>query len=101
MTSALFYLQYQSARNRLVSRFRRLRQPKYFFGAVVGAAWFYFYFFRVIAARRPQADASPEHLALLESIGAFILFVIMLLAWVVPHGRAALVFSEAEIAFLF
>ena len=34
-------------------------------------------------------------------MGALILFTIVLLAWVIPHGRAALVFTETEVAFLF
>jgi hypothetical protein len=40
-------------------------------------------------------------LALYESLGAGLLLIAVLLAWVVPHGRAALAFSEAEVAFLF
>jgi len=34
-------------------------------------------------------------------IGALVFFVIVLLAWIIPHQRAALLFTEAEIAFLF
>src|SRR5437867_5126852 len=36
-----------------------------------------------------------------ESVGALILFGIVLLAWFVPRKRAALIFTEAEVAFLF
>ena len=46
MLSALLYLRLMSARNWLVARIRRLRQPKYLFGALVGCAYFYFFFFR-------------------------------------------------------
>ena len=46
MIAALFYLQCQSFCNRLVSRFKRLKQPKYLIGAIVGGLYFYFYFFR-------------------------------------------------------
>ena len=46
MLSALFYLQYHSVKNRTLMRLKRLRQPKYLFGAVVGGLYFYFYFFR-------------------------------------------------------
>ena len=48
MISALLYLQYHTFRNRLVSRFRRLKQPKYLIGAIVGGLYFYFYFFRYL-----------------------------------------------------
>jgi ABC-2 type transport system permease protein len=36
-----------------------------------------------------------------ETLGALALLVIVVLAWLIPHGRAALSFTEAEIAFLF
>ena len=106
MISALFYLQYHSFRNRLVSRFKRLKQPKYLIGAIVGGLYFYFYFFRYLIfppGRRPAVElaVSPEHRLLFESLGALVLFVIVLLAWLIPHERAALTFTEAEVAFLF
>ena len=106
MISALLYLQYHTFRNRLVSRFRRLKQPKYLIGAIVGGLYFYFYFFRYlfhgIGGRQPvNLAVSPEHLQLFELFGALVLFVIVLLAWLIPHERAALTFTEAEVAFLF
>jgi hypothetical protein len=108
MFSALFYLQYHSFRNRLVSRFKRLKQPKYLIGAIVGGLYFYWYFFRSLfrgfaTGGQPVATVafSPEHRLLIESLGALILFVIVLMAWIVPHERAALTFTEAEVAFLF
>ena len=48
MIAALLYLQYHTIRNRLVTRFKRLKQPKYLFGAIVGGLYFYFYFFRYL-----------------------------------------------------
>jgi ABC-2 type transport system permease protein len=36
-----------------------------------------------------------------EALGAATLLTIVLLAWIIPHGRAALTFSEAEVNFLF
>jgi hypothetical protein len=108
MVSALFYLQYYSFRNRLVSRFKRLKQPKYLIGALVGGLYFYWYFFRYLFqgyAGRPGPATnlafSPEQLLVIESLGALVLFVFVFMAWVVPHERAALTFTEAEVAFLF
>src|SRR3989442_2859144 len=105
MISALVYLQSRTFLNRLKLRLRRLKKPKYFFGAIVGALYFYFYFFRFVfhAARRPSSAVSfpVEHLQLVGELGAGILLVIVLLAWIIPHGRAALTFSEAAINFLF
>ena len=106
MNSALFYLQYHSIKNRTVMRVKRLKQPKYLLGAVVGGLYFYWYFFRTLFGTstrgRPLALlASPDNQALFESIGALILLTILLLAWIIPHQRAALTFTEAEVAFLF
>jgi ABC-2 type transport system permease protein len=105
MIAALFYLQWQSFRNRLTTRFKRLKQPKYLIGAIVGGLYLYWYFYRVLlgGGRRTPGSftISPEHLILFELGGALALFVIVLLAWIIPHERAALTFTEAEVAFLF
>jgi hypothetical protein len=109
MIAALFYLQWQSFRNRLVTRFKRLKQPKYLFGAIVGGIYLYFYFFRYLfnqgyrgsGRHAAMLTIQPEYLALVESLAALALFVIVLLAWLIPHERAALTFTEAEVAFLF
>jgi len=108
MIAALCYLQYHSTRNRLVTRFKRLKQPKYLFGAIAGALYFYFYFFRYLFrgyGNGPQTAvnplASPQNVLMFESLASLALFVIVLLAWIIPHERAALTFSEAEVAFLF
>jgi ABC-2 type transport system permease protein len=106
MISALLYLQYHTSRNRLVSRFKRLKRPKYLVGAIVGGLYFYFYFFRYLFrgfGGRPAMNltVSSEHLLLFELLGALALFVIVLLAWIIPRERAALTFTEAEVAFLF
>jgi ABC-2 type transport system permease protein len=109
MISALCYLQTRTAVNRLRARLKRLKQPKYLIGALIGGAYFWFYIFRFwmmpsrprpgMELAGPQAFQMPVEL--LEGVGALVLFVLVLLAWLVPHERAALIFSEAEIAFLF
>ncbi len=87
-------------------RLKRLKQPKYLFGAIVGGLYFYFYFIRYafsMPLRRQSMplSASAENLALFEALGALALFLIVLLAWFFPYQRAALAFTEAEVAFLF
>src|SRR5690242_18764815 len=104
MVSALFYLQYHSIRNRLAVRLKRLRQPKYLFGGIVGALYFYFYFFRYLfnlpggRHSRLPLTSGPGNPALFEAVAAGVLLVAVILAWVLPHERAALAFSEAEVA---
>jgi len=107
MIAALAYLQFHSVKNQLVRRVKRLKQPKYLVGAIVGGLYFYFYFFRFLFAPRGRGGnfaAAPGMTVdplFFESIGALLLFGIVLLAWVIPHKRAALMFTEAEVAFLF
>ena len=107
MNSPLFFLLSRSLANAVVVRVKRLRQPKYFAGALFGAAYFYFYFYRLMYLRgagRPEGT-SPLQLGLtpattlnLAALGLFA--VLILLAWVLPASRAALVFTEAEMAWL-
>ena len=108
MISALLYLQFYTLRNRTVARFKRLKNPKYLVGGIVGALYFYFYFFRYFGASparqalpAPVPITVPGGVSVSESFGAIILLTIVLLAWLVPRDRAALTFTEAEVAFLF
>ncbi|MDB6094257.1 MAG: hypothetical protein JWM32_1819 [Verrucomicrobia bacterium] len=109
MIGALIFLRLTSLKNLLLSRFRRLKQPKYLVGAIVGAGYLYLMFFRRMHAGRPRGNYSttlagtlpPDLLPTAIAIGAFILLVIVFLAWIVPDSRAGLSFTEAEIAFLF
>ncbi len=122
MLSALLYLRFTSLKNWLRMRLLRLRQPKYLAGAVVGAAYFWFFFLRrtftvgSATTRAAQQRAlhsagqalqaagvgAPEHLTGIGlAIGAMLLLVIVTLAWVFSLERASLGFTEAEIAFLF
>ena len=107
MISALLYLRYTSLKNLVLSRFRRLKQPKYLIGAIVGAGYFYMAIFR-----RTRFNAAAGHargptvlpLDLLPAVtiaGALILLGIIALSWIVPDQRAGIAFTEAEIAFLF
>ncbi|HRT58103.1 MAG TPA: putative ABC exporter domain-containing protein [Candidatus Paceibacterota bacterium] len=106
MFSALFYLQYHSVKNRTVSRLKRLKQPKYLAGAIVGGLYFSYYFVRpfmmpgqgVQALPVARLPGDPEWV---ELIAATALAVITLAAWVLPNRRTVLAFTEAEVAFLF
>ena len=115
MLGALVYLRLTSFTNWLRARLRRLRQPKYLAGALVGVAYFYFAFFRPISApARRSGRAMVDDQALDAAAGALptdwlpaiavmaaaALLVFLTLMWIVPTGPASLGFSEAEIAFL-
>ncbi len=105
MIAALAFLQLHSWKNHLLVRVRRLRQPKYLFGAIVGALYFYAYFVRHLFSSRPGPEIgnylNAEQIAGFQLLGAFVLFLVVLMAWALPKKRAALNFNEAEVAFLF
>jgi len=92
-----------SVRNALVQRFKRLRQPKYLIGAVVGGLYFYYFMFRHAFAGlgAPAPAGAPVSSPLAEPISALILLIVVVLSWILSNRRAALQFSEAEVAFLF
>jgi hypothetical protein len=104
---ALLYLKANSFRNVVRSRLRRIRQPKYLVGAIFGIAYFYFAFFRRYPTGPrsqpglPLDRLSTEGLPMILIIGSIGLLVIVALSWASRRQRAALSFTEAEIAFLF
>jgi ABC-2 type transport system permease protein len=111
MLSASVYIITHSARNRLRVRLQRLRQPRYLFGAVVGAAYFYFTVFarlngrRSVARRRGAANAPVEVLSAVRAAApaaaGLVLLFLTAVSWIIPFDPGLLDFSEAEIQFLF
>ncbi len=103
MFSALLFLQVQSFKNRLWQRLRRLRSPRYLFGALIGGLYFASMFSRSVFGygRRSYFQSGGVPSEVWEFVAALGLLVVFALIWIIPHERAALVFSEAEIAFLF
>src|SRR5262245_1842490 len=112
MIGASFYITLCSARNRLRVRLRRLREPRYLLGGIVGAAYLYFTVFarrngRSSAARRAgraAAQAPPAMAAMAvagPALGGMALLALTALCWILPGSSGLLTFSDAEIQFLF
>jgi ABC-2 type transport system permease protein len=105
IAGALLYVRLTTVAGWLASRLRRLKQPKYLVGAVVGVVYVYTFFirnFRAVETGRPESEnIPPEALSIAPEIAAAVLLLVIALNWIVPRGRAGLTFSEAEIAFLF
>jgi ABC-2 type transport system permease protein len=103
MIGAFLFLLSRSFANRTRARLKRLKQPKYLVGAIFGLIYLCWYFLQFVLLRGKRG--TPGQFTLDESvvplIGVLILFTFVAGAWIFPHARAALVFSEAEIAFLF
>src|ERR1019366_8193273 len=107
MIGALVYLRLTSLQNLLQSRLRRLKQPKYLFGAIVGAAYFWFFVFRrmIVGPAGARRGAAPKLQALPLMFIAVPIFVLgakrVIEAWIAPDNKPGLAFTEAEVAFLF
>ena len=102
MTRAFLFLLSRSLVNRTRARLKRLKQPKYLVGALFGLVYLYASFFQFVFVRgRPGPEMDQSMGEFIGGMGAFVLLVLMVSAWIFPHARTALVFSEAEIAFLF
>ncbi len=104
MNRSLIYLVSRSLVNVIAFRLRRLKQPKYLAGAVFGALYFYFYFFRfLIRGGQPSRETPAIPIGELGlEIASLVLFgVVIVFSWLWPGSRAALHFTEAEIAWLF
>ncbi|TZF89201.1 putative ABC exporter domain-containing protein [Cognatilysobacter lacus] len=105
VVGALAYLQWNSLRGRILQRVRRLRQPKYLFGAIAGLGYMYFFVFRhLIGGHGPGVRVGQVPVDVSGLIGALAplaLLLVLASAWVFPNDRAALRFTEAETDFLF
>jgi hypothetical protein len=108
LISASLYITACTTRNRIRLRLRRLREPRYLIGAVVGAAYLYFALFagRRRPSRRGRDDRGPiEIVSAWRTIGTSLaglaVFVLALLAWLLPARPGLLEFSRAETVFLF
>jgi hypothetical protein len=102
----LIYLTLCSFRNRALVRFRRLKEPRYFIGTLVGLAYFWFVFWRPRSYRRqvPQGWTSMMGATRLpvELAGAAVLFLVSAASWILPgRQRPALFFSQSDVQFLF
>lgn len=103
MIDAFVFLLTRSFVNRTKSRLRRLKQPKYLIGAVFGLLYVSWYFLQIFFFHGQRGAANPYTMddSILPVIGLAVLFLFVASAWIFPHARAALTFTEAEVAFLF
>ena len=107
LISALWFLQSRSVVNSLRARVRRLKQPKYLIGAVIGVGYLWMIGFRHLftswgGRSGDVGEAMPAETRLLFEVGAataLMCFTVMM--WLFTGDRASLLFTEAEVAFLF
>lgn len=109
MLSASLYLIVCSARNRLRVRLRRLREPRYLIGGIVGSAYLYFAVFNrggrggggPRGPGRGLAGLASAWQATGSSLAGLGVFALAAGIWLLPAKSALLEFSRAEAAFLF
>ena len=100
MIGALGYLIVTSTRNSMLSRIRRVRDPRYAIALLLGLGYFWLVFFRPSAVGGRDASTSATAIG----FGAFIgltMFLTAAYAWIFGADRSALAFSQAEVAMLF
>jgi ABC-2 type transport system permease protein len=99
------YLTACSLKNRLLRRFRRLREPRYLAGLVVGVAYLYFFVFRNQMRSGRHAGSGFAAIAPLApdfvAAGALALWGLAVLVWLWPGGSKTWVFTGAEVQFFF
>src|SRR4029077_18798614 len=103
-----FDLTFWSVRNRLRVRLRRLREPRYIVGALVGGLWLGSLFFRSFSRTTRSGQHIPTpfddlatHIDLARFGLALALFALALLVGLWPGTQRPLEFSPAEVQFLF
>ena len=104
MLDASLYIVVCSARNRMLVRLRRLREPRYFFGAVFAVVYFYVVLLGPRGRRGRTGRGLPSSPALDmygAPLGAAAMFFLASLAWVLPSKSTLFRFTDAETAFLF
>lgn len=105
MIRTFWFITFRSFKNRMLSRLKRLRQPRYLVGFMAGLAYIWFVGLRRVfmmsqlrhgtfGVRIPVSPFMTDCIALIALVP--ILFV-----WALPDETGGLVFSEAEIQFLF
>ncbi len=113
MVGALAFVLVRSLRGRIIQMARRLKNPRYLFGFLVGGGWVLFWASRVFFgsgwsnanfqfgpdAELLQAAAGPIGQAL-EVVLATFLAIGGILWWAVPFGRNSLQFTEPELHLL-
>lgn len=105
MIAAFWFLMRRSARNKLRSRLKRLKNPRYLAFALAGVGYMYFfagrYFFRGVPIVSSGGDAFDLPAELVEIGAAVLLCATVVLAWCATTPLAPFAFREPEIQFLF
>ena len=105
MIRTFLYLTGCSLKNRVLRRFRRLREPRYLAGLVVGLVYLYFFVFRhQLRAGRHAGSGFAAIASLAPDIvaaGALALWGLAVIVWLWPVASKTWTFTGAEVQFFF
>ena len=104
LIQALVFLQTRTMANNIRVRVRRLRQPKYLLSGIVGLGYFYLiwgrHLFSFGQSTQTVPTLSPELRVVILYIATVVVATLAMLSWIFTSGRAAVAFTETELAFL-
>ena len=102
-SAALVYLVVHTTKNRLLSRLRKARNPRYALAMILGGVYLWFVYLQPLWFRRPRT-APPTSVdtsgAMWTIIGTAFLLVMSAIAWFVDNGPSNLALDKAETAFI-
>jgi len=98
---AVVFLWLASTRNRMLHQLRRLRQPKYLVGAVVGALYLYSFVLRRLSDLDAGGEMPPNARLFVQLMLTAAAMGTILSAWALGPDRPSLSFSETEVQQLF
>ena len=99
MTGAFAYLILTSARNKLLSQIKQVRNPRYAIALLLGLGYFWLVFFR--PSTHPDAQPSPLASETFGTLLPLAVLAYVAFLWIFGADRTALAFSEAEVSMLF
>jgi hypothetical protein len=100
-TPAFGYLVLNTTKNRLLSRLRRAKNPRYALAMIIGAGYLWMVYLRPQMHSRPKTPAAEmAGPALWTILGTAVILVMAGLAWFVENGASALALDEAESYFI-
>ena len=99
MIAAFAYLTLTSTRNKLVQQVKRLKNPRYAIALLLGLGYFWMVFFN--SSAREGRNSGPSLAPAFSAIVPIFLLAYVAYLWIVGTDKAALAFTEAEVALLF
>ena len=99
MIGAFAYLTFFSARNRLIQKLQRLKNPRYAIALLLGLGYFWTIYFNP-SARASRDAGAPVGFSFGTILPVFLLGYAAY-TWIAGGSKAALAFTEAEVAMLF